>query len=131
MAEEKPKRKKILIIEDDSFLSGMYASRFNLEGFEVFIAEDGEKGFNMIQEKNPDLILLDVILPRWDGFEVLQKIKKDPSYRNIPVLLLTNLGQEEDIKRGKALGADDYLVKVHHTPDEVVSKVRSFVSRGN
>lgn len=121
------KKAKILLVEDDSFLAGMYQAKLSLEGFVVEMAADGEQGLKIAKEENPDLILLDIILPKLSGFEVLKKIKKDEKTRNIPVILLTNLGQRDDVSKGLALGAKDYLIKAHFMPSEVVEKIKKLV----
>ncbi len=115
---------KILIVEDDEFLSGMYITKFTMEGFHVVFAEDGELGVVKAKEELPRLILLDILLPKKNGFEVLQALKSDEPTKQIPVILLTNLSQEDDIKRGYELGAVDYLVKAYNIPSEVVKKVK-------
>lgn len=120
-------KKKILIVEDDSFLVGLYTTKFELEGFETFTAEDGEKGYKTAKEKKPDIILLDILLPKLDGFEVLKKLKKGADTKSIPVILLTNLSQKNDVQKGLDLGAVDYLIKAHFMPSEVVSKVNKYV----
>lgn len=116
---------KILIVEDDEFLSGMYVTKFTLEGFLVHFALDGEAGLKKAKEEKPHMILLDILLPKKSGFEVLEALKSDAETKPIPVILLTNLSQESDIKRGKELGADDYLIKAYNIPSEVVSKVKA------
>ncbi len=116
--------KQILIVEDDIFLSGIYQKKFEVEGFSVIIADNGEKGCNEAKKKKPDLILLDILLPKLDGFAVLKKLKADCETKNIPVILLTNLGQKDDVEKGIEMGAVDYLIKVHFKPSEVVEKVR-------
>ena len=118
---------KILIIEDEEVLVNMYETKFVNDGFQVLRASNGEQGLALALKEKPDLILLDVILPKMDGFMVLKKIKEEPTIKNIPVLLLTNLGQDEDIKKGKEQGAADYLVKANLTPSEVVDKVREIL----
>lgn len=118
------RKKKILLVEDDTFLSGMYVSKLNLEDFEVKLADDGEAGLKLAQAELPDLILLDILLPRMDGFEVLRRLKEDPKTMNIPIILLTNLGQKKDVDRGLALGAKDYLIKAHFMPNEVIAKIK-------
>lgn len=118
---------KILIIEDDTFLSGLYATKFNMEGFEVFSSTDGEAGIKLAKEKKPDLILLDIILPVKDGFEALRELKKEATTKAIPVILLTNLSQKEDVKKGLQNGAVDYLIKAHFMPSEVVEKVKKYI----
>ena len=119
------KQLKILLVEDDNFLLNMYADKFRVEGFEVFIADNGATGLKLAKEKTPDLILLDVLLPKMSGFEVLQELNKDPRAKNIPVILLTNLSQKEEVTKGLELGAKDFLIKAHFMPQEVVAKVKS------
>ena len=102
--------KKILIIEDDVFLNELMAKKLIEEGFDVIKAVNGEEGLEMAQQERPDLILLDLILPGMDGFEILEKIKEEPETSAIPVIILSNLGQREDIEKGFDLGADDYLI---------------------
>lgn len=117
---------KILLVEDDTILVEMYQAKFELEGHEVHVATNGEECLKVLNEFTPDLILLDILMPKLNGFHVLKEIKKQPSLRQIPVILLTNLGQAEvDMNQelAKALGVNDYLIKSHHTPDEIVSKV--------
>lgn len=122
---------KILIIEDDPFLSEMYAVKFSQANFEVEVAIDGKEGMQKINENKPDLILLDIILPKMDGFEVLEKVKTDPQTKKIPVVLLTNLGQRSEVEKGLALGADEYIIKAHYTPTAVVAKVKEILNRKN
>jgi len=116
--------KKILIVEDDKFLRELISRKLQKEGFEILQAADGEEGEKKIKETKPDLILLDLILPGIDGFEVLSRIKQDPTVAPIPVVILSNLGQKEEIEKGLKLGAVDYLVKAHFTPAEIVEKIK-------
>jgi DNA-binding response OmpR family regulator len=116
---------KILIIEDDKFLRELMARKLKEEGFAIDEAVDGEEGLRKSKEGKPNLILLDLILPGIDGFEVLAKIKQDPETKSIPVIILSNLGQKEDIEKGIKLGAVDYLVKAHFTPGEIIEKIRN------
>lgn len=114
----------ILLIEDDAFISGMYATKLSMLGYTVRVAADGEEGWKTLtQEPLPDLLLLDIVLPRKDGFEILRDARKDPKLRDLPILLLTNLGQKPDVEKGLELGADDYVIKAHFTPSEVVEKI--------
>ncbi|MFA6393924.1 MAG: response regulator [Patescibacteria group bacterium] len=122
-------KKKILIAEDDSFLLSMYANKFEMENFTVFMAEDGKKALRIALKELPDLILLDLMLPAMDGFEVLKELKSDERAKNIPVILLTNLSQRDEIERGIGLGAMDYLIKAHFMPSEVVEKVKNIFNR--
>lgn len=119
--------KKILIIEDDLFLRQLMARKLSKEGYEIVEAIDGEEGLKKIKETKPDLVLLDLILPGMDGFEVLSKKNEDPEIRKIPVIILSNLGQREDIERGLKLGAVDYLVKAHFTPQEIITKIANLL----
>ena len=120
---------RILIIEDDTFIMDMYRTKFEMAGYKVLMAEDGNKGIKMIKENKPDIVILDVVMPQMDGFEVLKTIKKDSNLKDIPVILLTNLGQKENIEDGLKLGADDYVIKAHFTPEEVVGKVEKVLRK--
>ena len=121
--------KKILLIEDDPFLSEMYVAKLSQSGFKTEIAADGKKGMEKIKTSRPDLILLDIVLPKIDGFEILKKIKKDSKLKKIPVILLTNLGQKNEVEKGLTLGADEYIIKAHFTPTAVVAKVKEILNR--
>ena len=120
---------KILLIEDDPFLLSMYSAKFELEGFAVIAAVDGEEGWQKAQTVGPDIILLDIMLPKMNGFDVLEKIKSDPRTRDIPVILLSNLNQKDEIDRGFASGAADYLIKAHYMPSEVVSRIKQILNK--
>jgi len=118
------KKASILLIEDDTFISGMYYTKLASLGYSVEVIEDGEEGWERLQEGGlPDLLLLDVVLPKKDGFEILEDLRKDNRTKDLPVILLTNLGQKPDVERGVKLGADDYIIKAHFTPTEVVDKI--------
>ncbi len=116
--------KSILLIEDDPFLSEMYADKFSQSGFDPEVVVDGKEGLAKAKAERPDLILLDIVLLKMDGFEVLKKIKEDSKLKNIPVILLTNLGQKSEVEKGLAMGADEYIIKAHFTPTAVVAKVK-------
>jgi CheY-like chemotaxis protein len=125
---------KILLVEDDAILVEMYQAKFELEGHDVKIATNGEECLAILKEYSPELILLDILMPKLNGFHVLKEIKKQPSLRQIPVILLTNLGQAEvDMNRelARALGVNDYLIKSQHTPDEVVTRVVKVLKDSN
>jgi DNA-binding response OmpR family regulator len=117
--------KKILIVEDDKFLRELIAQKILRENYDIIEAVDGESGFKAVKEGKPDLVLLDLILPGIDGFEVLSRIKADPEISQIPVIILSNLGQKEDIDRGLKIGAVDYMIKAHFTPAEIIAKIKS------
>lgn len=127
MADKKIKKINILLVEDDEFLAGMYVAKLDLEGFKVSLANDGEKGLKLATEEKPDIILLDIILPKMSGFDVLKDLKDDPQTKDIPVVLLTNLGQRDDVQKGLDLGAVDYLIKAHFMPSEVVGKIKTIM----
>ncbi|MBU4332662.1 response regulator [Patescibacteria group bacterium] len=122
-------QKKVLIIEDEDMLSDMYKVKFEKEKFQFLRATEGSEGLEMAKREKPDVILLDVIMPKMDGFAVLQALKADSATKSARVILLTNLGQDEDIQKGKDMGADDYLVKANFTPTQVVEKVRMLLGR--
>ena len=120
---------KILIIEDDQFLVTLLGTKLEKEGFDVSIAMDGEEGFDKAKEEKPQFILLDLILPKLNGFSVLEKIRKDSDLKQTPVVLLTNLGEKSDVEKGINLGADGYLVKADYTPDEIIQKIKEVAEK--
>ena len=120
-------KRTILLVEDDTFLAEMYVTKLELEGFRVVLASDGEQAVIMAAKEVPALILLDIILPKKSGFDVLKEIRNNATIKDTPVILLTNLGQKEDVQRGLKLGATDYLIKAHFMPSEVVAKVKRLV----
>lgn len=117
--------KTILIIEDDKFLRELIARKLKEENFKVLEAVDGEEGLKKIKEENPDLLLLDLILPGIDGFGVLMKMREESILTSIPVIILSNLGQREEVEKGLSLGASDYLIKAHFTPAEIIEKIKN------
>jgi len=117
-------KQKILLVEDDKFLGKMLGKMLESHNYEVVLAGNGREGLLKASNSNPNLILLDIMLPDIDGFDVLETIKQDEKIKKIPVIIISNLGQPEDIQQGKSLGAKDYLVKSDLSLDEVVAKVR-------
>lgn len=122
---------KILIIEDDIFLGDVLMQKLKAGGFEPVLARDGVSGLKQLREWKPDLVLLDIILPQMNGYEVLEAKQKDPSISSIPVIVISNSGQPVEINRALALGVKDYLVKAQFDPEEVIVKVRLQLSKGN
>lgn len=120
---EETNNKKILIVEDDTFISDMYKAKLESLDYNIKVAENGRVGMEILKEFHPDLILLDIVMPEKDGFEILTDLKNDKVLKDIPVILLTNLGRREDVEKGFKLGAKDYIIKAHFTPQEVVEKV--------
>jgi len=122
-------QKRILIIEDDKFLLKLYSDKLKREGFEVSMAISGEEGLGKVEREKPDLVLLDIILPQKNGFDILGEIKLNKETKNIPVIILTNLGQESDIKIGLDLGAADYLVKTDFSINKLPELVRKHLAK--
>jgi DNA-binding response OmpR family regulator len=125
---EKP---TILLVEDDPFLSSILQLKLDKENFKTIRAADGEEALNLLTEQGikPDAILLDLILPKKNGFEVLETIRQDPTLEKLPVIIISNLGQPSDIDRGKALGVIDYFVKAKLSVDELVNKVKEEIGK--
>ncbi len=115
---------KILVAEDDKFLSNAYRVKFTKAGFEVKVTSDGEELLSTLPEFEPNIILLDLVMPKKDGFATLQEIKKLDKYKNIPVIVASNLGQKEDLDKAKALGANDYIVKSDMSLENLVAKIK-------
>ena len=122
-------KKHILIVEDDEFLRSLTAKRLEKEGFSIEVAVDGENAISVLGSAKLDLILLDLLLPGLDGFEVLKKIKSSDSTKSVPVIVFSNLGQKEDIEKAKGLGVDDFLIKANFTLDDVVAKINSLLKK--
>ena len=121
--------KNILIIEDDAFLRDLISKKLSSADFSISEAIDGESAIAKIKEAKPDLILLDLLLPTMDGFEVLAKLKEDNMTSAIPVIILSNLGQKEEVDKGISMGATDYLIKAQFTPEEIVAKVKEIFEK--
>ncbi len=117
----------ILIIEDDGLLRELIIQKLQKENFDAEGAFEATQAFKLIEEKKPDLILLDLVLPGMDGFQIATNLKKNPQTADIPIVILSNLGQKEDIERAKACGVADYMVKANFTPGEIVEKVRQML----
>ena len=126
-----PKEKKIsiLIVEDDIFLADLYRTKFELEGFKVVVAYDGEKGLEMARKNKPDVILLDLVLPKMSGFTILENLRSTAEFKDCPIILLTNLSQKSDVEKGIKMGASDYLIKAHFMPSEVVDKIKKLANK--
>lgn len=122
-------KKKILLVEDEAFLSSLLELKLSQEGFQVEKAMDGEEAFSMLENFMPDLILLDLILPKRNGFEFLEMLRNDPRFSKIPVIITSNLGQDSDIERGKTFGVIEYIIKNKLSIDELVSKVSQEVKK--
>ncbi len=119
---------KILIIEDDRYISKMYQLKLSLDGFDVQVADDGRIGVDKVREFKPDIILTDILMPEMDGFEVIKIVKGDPETKDIPILIMSNLGQEDHIQKGLEMGAMGYIVKSQYTPSKVVEKIKEILA---
>jgi DNA-binding response OmpR family regulator len=115
--------KKILLIEDDPFLVDIYSIKLKESGYDVIVAEEGEAGLKKIKEESPDLVLLDIVLPNFNGWEILRKVDT----KNVKIVVLSNLGEKDEVEKGIKLGAVKYLVKAHYTPTEVVAEVKKIL----
>jgi len=122
---------KVLLVEDDAFLREICSKKLVKEGFTVYEAIDGEQALNGVGKIEPDIILLDIILPAIDGFQILYQIRHNENKKitNIPVIMLSNLGQDDDIKKAMEAGANDYLVKAHFTTEEIVGKIKNTLGK--
>jgi two-component system, OmpR family, alkaline phosphatase synthesis response regulator PhoP len=122
--------KKLLIVEDEPLLGNLLKQRFEKEGIEVILARDGEEALNILRSTKPDLILLDIILPKISGFELLETMSADPNVEKAPVIITSNLGQDSDVKKGQSLGAIEYFVKAKISIEELVGHVKSVLESG-
>jgi len=121
--------KNILICEDEKILAGLLQKKLTQEGYEVFWAQDGNEGLKKMKEKKFDLVLLDILMPELDGFEVIEAMKKDKDLKNIPIVIVSNSGQPVEIERAQKLGVNDWLIKTEFDPKEVVDKVVKQIGR--
>lgn len=123
------KKAKVLIAEDDKFLSKVLSDKFTRKNYTAVVASDGIEAVNKIKSEMPDIVLLDLIMPNKNGFEILEEVKTDAKYKNIPVIILSNLGQKKDVERGKKLGIVDYLVKSNTPINNIVKKVEEVLAQ--
>jgi len=121
--------KKVLIIEDDNFLQGLEATKLKKNNYEVSIASTGEEGMEKINESGIDLVLLDLMLPKFDGFEILKKIRETEDIKNLPVIVFSNLSEEKDIKRAKELGSTDFMIKSNFTLEELIGRIDKILKK--
>ncbi len=119
----------IMVIEDDPFLSSILKARLEKDGFQVIQAFNGEEALTKLRETLPGLVILDLIMPKMSGFEVLQAISIDPQLNKIPVVVVSNLGQQDDVAKAKGFGAIDYFVKMRMSVDELLTKIREIITK--
>ena len=127
--KEQNKLGNILIVEDDSFISGLLQRKFDQENYGIFNATNADNAFEILKKNKIVLLLLDIILPGTDGIAFLGSVKKEPSYKDIPVIITSNLGQPEEVERGLKEGAIDYIIKANTAPAEIVEKVKSVLKK--
>jgi len=123
--------KKILIIEDDTNLLSNYKTELELRKFDVVSVTDGEKGYPTVEKEMPDLILLDIMLPNKNGIDILEEVRNNEKFKNLPVIMLTNYGDEDNIRRSLELGALDYLKKYNVTPSDVGQRIEQILKSAN
>lgn len=119
--------KTILLVEDDPYILDIYTIKLKEVGFSVDVAVNGEECLRKLKEKKPDLLLLDVVLPGIDGWEIMRKIQDDDELKNLKIIILSNLSQKEEVEKGLKLGAIKYLIKAHYTPSEVVEEIKKIL----
>ena len=129
MEQESKKSQTIFVVEDDSFLRSLLVRKLESSGYQTEIAINADKAFDKIKKSSPSVVLLDLVLPSGSGYDILKKIKEDPQLKDTPVIILSNLGQKEEVAKGLELGAEDYMVKAHFTPEEIISRIEKLVSK--
>jgi len=119
--------KVVLVVENDKFLANAYRIKCQNEDFEVLVASDGNEALRILEEKTPNVILLDLVMPNKDGFEFMAEVNKDPELKKIPILITSNLEQEEDVKKAMSMGAKDYVIKSDTPLEEILEKIRQYL----
>lgn len=117
------KAKRILLVEDDPLLIDIYTTKLKEKGFDVIVVDSGERVLETMREKKPDVVMLDIVLPHQDGWSILSQIKEDEELKSTKVVVLSNLGQKEEVEKGIKLGASQYLIKAHYTPSQVIQEI--------
>lgn len=119
----------VLVVEDDSFLRKLLCDKLRHEGFELFEATDGQKALDFLKDNRPILMLLDLMMPGVDGFQVLESVRRDERIKDLPVIVLSNVGEKQMIERIQQLGADDYLIKAHFVLDEIIERITKVLAK--
>lgn len=121
--------RNIVLVEDDPFLIDIYTLKIKEAGFDVKAVEDGGRALSVLEKEKPDLLLLDIVLPNYDGWEILKKVREKKEFQSLPVIILSNLGQKQEVEKGLNLGAVKYLIKAHYTPTEVVEEIKKILNK--
>lgn len=121
-------KQTILLIEDDPLLIDIYSTKFREAGFEVQVADSGDKALSLLPKVSPSVIVMDIVLPHVDGWELLEAMQTKENLKDVKIVVLSNLGQKEEIEKGISLGADRYLIKAHYTPSQVVQEVKELLN---
>ena len=121
--------KKILLIEDEEIIIDLLQKKLTKEGYEISVARDGEEGLEVMKKTKPNLVLLDIIMPKMGGFEVMEAMTKEPELKNIPVIIISNSGQPVELDKAQKLGAKDWLIKTEFDPQEVIEKVKKQIGK--
>ena len=124
-------KKKVLIIEDEELVAEILEKKLKEAGYNVEVARDGEEGLNKMRKRKPDLVLLDIIMPKKGGFEVMEEMRKDENLKDIDVMVISNSGQPVELDKAKALGAKDWLIKTEFDPQEVLDKVNNLMKEND
>lgn len=119
--------KKILLVEDDQYIIDVYKTKLEKEGYRVIVVQDGKDFFPILEKENPDLILLDIVLPHVDGWEILKALRKNPKFKEKKVVIISNLSQREEIEKAREFGVIKFLVKAHYTPSEIVEEIKKII----
>lgn len=120
---------KILFVEDDPLIVKIYSTRLTADGYQVLAAENGEEGLRIAEQELPDLVVLDIMMPKMDGYAVLEKIRANEKLSLIPILIYSNLTQEEEIARAKKMGATEFITKANVSPTEMVAKIKQYLTK--
>jgi len=126
--KKKVAKSVILLAESDAFLNSIYSNKLEAEGYRVILASDGQKALELIRKFPPDLIVLDLVLPKLNGYELIAKIKRNRVLAEIPIVVLTNLSQKEEVKKAFDLGINEYLIKAHYLPAEIINKIKNVIN---
>lgn len=118
---------KILFVEDDPLIVKIYSTRLKADGYEVFSAENGEEGLKLAEQVKPDLIILDVMMPRLDGFAVLERLRQNPDLKDHPILMYSNLNNEEEMARAHKMGVTEFIIKANLSPTQMVEKIKQYI----